>query len=193
MKLLNKEKKDKFVFELLDTLRWVIICFVIVFLCTRFVFKPVRVDGESMYPTLENEEYGVSNVFSALLSDFERFDVVVVNYEETDSQWVKRIIGLPNETIEYRDDKLYIDGKYVKEPFFDEDYRSSQTMTGISFTENFGPITLQDDEYFLMGDNRPVSYDSRRVGPFKESTIVSKSVIIVYPFDKVGIVNDGTK
>ena len=190
----EKVKKESFTIEILDLVRTILICFIVVFLCTQFLFKPVRVDGKSMYPTLEDKEYGFSNVLSVLMNDFHRFDVVVVNYAPTDTQWVKRIIGLPNETIEYRDNKLYINGKYMKEAFFDKKYVASQTQNGeYPFTENFGPIVLKEDEYFLMGDNRQVSFDSRRVGPFLGKDIISKSVFVYYPFDKIGIVSDGTK
>lgn len=193
----TKPKQDKsfFVIEILDLVRIVLICFVCVFICTQFLFKPVRVEGESMYPTLENDEYGFSNIFSALLSDFNRFDVVVVNGDKTNGDnWVKRIIGMPNETIEFRDDQLYIDGKLIEEPFLDTNYMESVKSTKENiFTEDFGPITLGSDEYFVMGDNRGLSFDSRAVGPFKQDDIISKSVLILYPFDKIGLVNDGTK
>lgn len=191
-----KSFKDNFVLEVLDLVRIVLICFVCVFICVNFLFKPVRVEGESMHPTLQNEEYGFSNVFSALMNDFGRFDVVVVNAEKTNhDNWVKRIIGLPGETIEYKDDQLYIDGKKVKEPFLNKNYVNAQkkALNSNRFTENFGPIVLGEDEYFLMGDNRNVSHDSRAVGAFKTSDLVSKSVLVIYPFDKIGLVNNGTK
>lgn len=186
--------KDSLLAEVLDIVRIVLICFVCVFVSTRFLFKPVRVDGSSMYPTLEDGEFGFSNVFSVLMNDFDRFDVVVVSGEATEgSNWVKRIIAMPNETIEYREDKLYINGKYVEEPFLDEEYIHSQTLGQQYFTNDFGPVKLGKDEYFLMGDNRMISHDSRAVGTFKENEMVSKSVGVVYPLDKMGIVNDGTK
>ncbi len=193
----EKPRQDKnFLWiEALDLIRIVLICFVCVFICTQFLFKPVRVEGESMYPTLENDEYGFSNIFGALISAFNRFDVVVVNGEKTnDDNWVKRIIGLPNETIEFRDDRLYIDGKYMKEPFLDTNYMEGvKAQKNTNFTDDFGPITLGKDEYFVMGDNRRLSFDSRAVGPFKQGDIISKSVLVLYPFDKMGLVNDGTK
>lgn len=190
----NQSKKDGLLIEILDIIRIVLICFILVFICTRFFFKPVKVEGSSMYPTLEDGEFGFSNVFSTLNENFNRFDVVVVSSDKTQgSNWVKRIIALPNETIEFKDDKLYIDGKYVKEPFLDEEYIKSQLYGTLHFTSDFGPVKLNDDEYFLMGDNRLVSHDSRAVGAFHKDDIVSKSVGIIFPFDKIGIVNNGTK
>lgn len=189
------KNKHTILIELLDLIRIVLICFVIVFICTNFLFKPVKVEGVSMYPTLEDKEYGFSNIFGSLINDFDRFDVVVVNGEQTaHDNWVKRIIGLPNETIEFKDNKLYIDGKNVKQPFLDDEYVKSQTNNGqVLFTQDFGPITLKRDQYYLMGDNRMVSHDSRAVGAFSEDDIISKSILVLYPFNKIGLVNDGTK
>lgn len=186
--------KNKILIELLDTVRIIVISFVIVFICTKFVLRPVKVEGDSMYPTLQDQEFGFSYVFGALQEDFNRFDVVVANHRSDDSLWVKRIIGMPNETIEYKNDKLYIDGEYVEEPFFDDEYISFRTNNHTSlFTNDFGPVKLGEDEYFLMGDNRIVSHDSRSVGAFKIEDLSSKGVIVLFPFNKMGIVSNGTK
>lgn len=193
-KLKKETKKESLKIEILDFVRMILICFVFVFLCVKFVFRPVTVDGSSMYPTLIDKEFGFSNVFSTFVSDPERFEVVVAYYEETDKLWVKRVIGLPGEKVEYKDDKLYINDEYVEETFFDETYVNSVTNNGESiFTGDFGPYYLGEDEYFLMGDNRQVSKDSRVVGPFTKEDIVSKYVLVLYPFDKIGIISDGTK
>ena len=139
-------------------------------------------------------EFGFSNIFATYTSEPERFDVVVVHYAPTDKLWVKRIIALPGETIEYKDDKLFINGQYVEESFLDAEYINSQTNNGsIRFTDDFGPFTLGENEYFLCGDNRQVSYDSRRVGTFNKEDIVCKYVYILYPFEEIGVVKNGTK
>lgn len=189
-----KIDKNTIVIELLDTIRIIVISFVIVFICTKFILRPVKVDGDSMYPTLQDDEFGFSYVLGALQEDFNRFDVVVANHRSDDSLWVKRIIALPGETIEYKEDKLYINGIYFEEAFLDEEYVKLRTNNHTSlFTNDFGPITLGDDEYFLMGDNRVVSHDSRSVGAFKKSDLTSKGVIVILPLNKAGIVNNGTK
>lgn len=193
---MNKKnrKKSKFAIEILDLIRTVLICAVVVFVCTKFFFKPVRVDGDSMKPTLKDGEYGFSNVFSILNEDFSRFDVVVVNHNEDNSLWVKRIIGMPNDTVEYKNDKLYVNGKYLEENFLDKEYVNRQTNNGeIQFTRDFGPVKVKKNEVFLMGDNRLVSHDSRAVGAFEISDLLSKSVFIYFPFDEIGSVSNGTK
>ena len=99
---------------------------------------------------------------------------------------VKRVIGLPGETIEYRQDQLLVNGEAVAEDFFDQDYKRSQSANG-SFTQDFGPVTLADDEYFMLGDNRPYSSDSRWYGPFKKEQIKAKDVVVLFPFQQIGV------
>lgn len=189
----KKGKKQGIVYELLDLLKTFVICAICVFLLTTFVVKPVRVDGQSMYPTLENEEIGVMNVFSAKFLSVERQDVVVVYNEQTEENWVKRVIGMPGDTIYAKDDILYVNGIALEEPYLDTAYAKSIRNRGDKFTGDFEKVTLKEDEYFMMGDNRVVSHDSRRVGPFKGEDIRGKDVYVVYPFNKMKMVRNGAK
>lgn len=176
--------------EVIDLCKIFLICYVTVFLITSFLFKPVRVQGESMYPTLLDEEIGVMNVFGVKFGEVDRFDIVVVYNEEKDEDWVKRVIGLPNDTIACENDVLYINGEAVDQSFLNQEYVNMMTKNGtIHFTEDFGPITLGNDEYFLMGDNRPRSYDSRKRGPFTKNEFRGKDILILYPFDKIKVVS----
>ncbi len=190
----NNKKQEITKTEILSFVKMVLICFVLVFLCVKFFFRPITVSGISMYPTLEDKEFGFSNVFSAITSDLQRFEVVVVQDEKTgDDLWVKRVIGLPGDEIEYFDDQLYVNGEPVEEPFLNKKYMEDQigqSGYGNNFTNDLDPFVLGEDEYFLMGDNRPVSRDSRAVGPFKGQAIVSKYVLVLYPFDKIGLVTN---
>lgn len=186
----KETKKENVKIEILDFIRLILICFVFSFLCIKFVFRPVTVEGNSMYPTLIDQERGFSNVFSTYVSDIKRFEVVVVNIDDIDERWVKRVVGLPGEKVEYKNNQLYINDVLVEEPFLDEDYVNEMTNNGeIVFSRDAGPVVLGDDEYYLVGDNRLVSYDSRSVGPFKKENIVSKYVLVLYPFDKIGVVS----
>ena len=95
----------------------IIICaLALAFLCSHFIILPIQVDGNSMYPTLEDGEFGLSYVFKRRFLEVERGDIVVVKYAPDDEYWVKRVIGLPNETISCKDDTIYIDGKALDEP-----------------------------------------------------------------------------
>ena len=172
-----------------------------------FLWTPVRVDGHSMDPTLADNEYLL--VINKL--PINRFDIVVASETENGKtkEIVKRVIGLPGDTIQYENDTLYINGKKTDEPYlkeyikkFKEDKLQS-TYTGKGFEENGelfrqmaqsaqaftvdqdGSATftkkLLDDEYLLLGDDRIVSKDSRQVGAFKESQIKGEAVFRLWP------------
>ncbi len=178
----------KIIKEVLDLIRIFVICFVAVYLLTTFLIKPIRVEGSSMYPTLVDGEIGLTNVFAARYMNIERYDVVIVHNKEKDEYWVKRVIGLPNDTLYVKDDILYINGEAQEESFLNTEYVQSFKNSGV-FTEDVDPITLKEGEYYLLGDNRPRSDDSRRHGAFKREDITGKGVFILFPFNKMKAVN----
>lgn len=137
-----------------------------------------------MYPTLQTDAIGVSNIIGLNLRGIDRFDIVIIRMDTSAGYLVKRVVGLPGETVQYRDGKLYINGEETAEDFLDQEYISTQESPFIEDTE---AITLAEDEYYCIGDNRPVSRDSRYYGPFKKSQISSKGVLILYPFDEFGV------
>ena len=94
------------------------------------------------------------------------------------------MVGLPGETISYTDGVLYVDGAPVNETFFDEAYVSTY---GADFMRDIEPVTLKEDEYYCLGDNRPHSSDSRVYGPFKEDVIVAKGALILFPLAEFGV------
>ena len=172
-----------------------------------YLWTPVRVDGHSMDPTLADSEYLL--VINKLPID--RFDIVVASETENGKtkEIVKRVIGLPGDTIQYENDTLYINGKKTDEPYlkdyiqkFKEDKLQS-TYSGKGFEENGelfrlmaqiaeaftvdkdGSATftkkLLDDEYLLLGDDRIVSKDSRQVGAFKKEQIKGEAVLRLWP------------
>lgn len=191
-----EEKKTlgkKILDEVIDIAKIFIICFVVIYLLTNFIAKPIRVEGSSMYPTLKDGELGITNVFGVKFQSVDRYDVAIIYNEERKEHWVKRVIGLPNDVVEAKDDILYINGEAVDQSFLDASYVNEMKQNcNCNFTSDFGPITLGDDEYWLMGDNRVRSEDSRVHGPFKEEELVGKDVVILFPFDEIKIVhNDG--
>jgi signal peptidase I len=125
---------------------------VIVILIRMFIISPVRVEGTSMYPTLSNNEFLLLSKYD---QSYERFDIVVLKYKN--ERLVKRIIGLPGETVEYKNNTLYINGKEVEEPFINvntDDFKLSE----------LGYDKIPDNYYFVVGDNRGSSLDSRVIG-----------------------------
>ena len=169
--------------ELIDLSKTMLFSLITVFLITTFIAKPVKVNGDSMYPQVKDEQIGFSFVLGK--NHVERFDIVVVYIEEDNKYLVKRVIGLPNETISYKDSQLMVNGDVIDEDFLDEKYVASQSLTS-NFTNNL-EITLKEGEYFLLGDNRPYSKDSRSYGAFSQEDIVSKGLIVLYPFNEFGV------
>lgn len=166
---MNKERIKK---ELIDLLKSFLFALVICFLLIKFVMMSVVVDGNSMNPTLYNGDFGFSFVITKNIK-INRFDTVVINASD-EKKIVKRVIGLPNETIEFIDDYLYINGELIEQDF---KYQG--------FTQDL-KVTLQSDEYYVLGDNREHSNDSRFYGPFNSKQIVSSHILILFPFSDFG-------
>ncbi len=178
----TRKIKESIKNEVIDFIKTFLISAVCVFVCVNFVIRPVRVKGSSMYPTLKDGEYAFSNIIGTKISEFKRFDIVVIYLQDRNEYLVKRIIGLPNETISYVNDQLYVNGEYVEEPFLNTEYKES--YDGL-FTEDITEITLGDDEYYCLGDNRPNSRDSRYYGAFSKSQFTSKGIFVLYPFESI--------
>ncbi len=171
----SKEKpKTSIIKELIP---YIIIIVAVLFIRT-YIVTPIQVDGSSMYPTLDDKEILILKKYDKSL---ERFDVVVFNYK--DSRLIKRVIGLPGETVEYKNDKLYINGVATAENF----KKSSETLD--FKLEDINYTTIPKDKYFVMGDNRNNSADSRMIGLIDKSQIKGTTNLCIFPFDKFGAIN----
>lgn len=166
--------------NLFSLLKIFLLCLVAVYGTFNYLVKPTWIYGVSMYPTLKDGAFVVSNAFVGHFMDVHRQDIVIAY----DSDFapvviVKRVIGLPGETIYAKNDVVYIDGKPLDEPYLNSDYaRTFRELQG-SFTADFGPVTLGEDEYFLMGDNRVKSEDSRVRGPVKRESIKATGTFVL--------------
>lgn len=180
------EKWKSFKKEVFEFAKLLVFWFLVFLVVTKFLVSPIQVIGSSMYPTLKDKQRGFSSVLSKNF-DIERFDIVVVSAKGNENDhWVKRVIGMPNETIECRNDVIYINGKPLEQSFLDEEWIEKEKEIYGVFTEDFGPYTLKEDEYFLLGDNRTHSTDSRDVGAFSKEDITSVGIFVYYPFDEFG-------
>lgn len=149
-----------------------IVIVVVVVLIRTFIITPVRVDGDSMKNTLKNGDI----LLLYKLSSINRFDIIVLDEEKDNEKIIKRVIGMPGETVAIKKGKIYINDKVI-----DDEYAYGQTS-------DYNKVTLKDDEYFILGDNRLISKDSRYFGPIKENEIKGKIVFRLFPFTKIGTV-----
>lgn len=159
----------------LDWLKAIVAAIIVAFILKTFVFSTSIVEGESMDPTLSHGERIIFNKLVYNVGKPKHGDIVII--QKPFKYYVKRVIALPGETIEMRDHILYIDGEPVDQSYISKE---AQEKTG-----NFGPITLPSKSYFVMGDNRAVSKDSRNgqngLGFILEDEIIGKSEFIYYP------------
>lgn len=158
-----------------------IIVVVLVLLIKAYVVTPVKVSGVSMYSNLHNGDIMILNRLSYNFSKIERGDIVVVDVNG--NRLIKRVIALPGETISAFENVLYINDRA-----YQEDYLADTVVTDdFDLKTITNEEKLAEDHYFLMGDNRQQSADSRSFGAVSKKQIIGKSSLIIYPFKRIGI------
>lgn len=174
-------EKSSWVTELWDWVKTIAIAFCIMVLLNMFVFNLSMVKGESMQPTLEESERLFINKMVYRFADPDRGDVIVLkdpsNGPDKKEFLVKRIVGLPGDTVEVKGHILYVNGEAQEETYTDVPIEDP----------DFAPVTLEEGRYFVMGDNRHhrKSKDSREFGSVKQSDIVGRAEFILWPLSKV--------
>ena len=149
-----------------------IIIIVAVVLIRTFIITPVKVDGDSMKETLNDNDI----LLLYKLGSIKRFDIVVLDEAYDNEKIIKRVIGMPGETVSIKNDKIYINGKIIDNSF------------AYGTTSDVDKIELGEDEYFILGDNRLISKDSRYFGPVTKGEIIGKVVFRLFSFNKIGTV-----
>ena len=185
----QKAKEKSSIFMFFDTLRFVAIGLLVGILLVVFVVQRNDVYGSSMEPTLQSGDAVFVQMITCYTGNFKRGDIVTIDAKGMDGysheeNLIKRIIGLPGETIKIEDGYVYINGQLLDE----SDYLPADTMTYVraeGIAKGYNEITLGPDEYYCMGDNRGASNDSRLIGPFKKSQLESKVMMRIYPFNKI--------
>lgn len=167
--------KEKF-----KTLLPYIIIIVVVLFIKAFIVTPIKVNGESMYPTLEEGDIMILNKTAYYFNKPKRFDIVVVDMPN--EYLIKRVIGLPGEHIEYKNNTLYVDGKKIEENF-------KHGKTDDFNIKELGSDTVPSGYYLVLGDNRGNSLDSRELGFMKEEQLLGRTNLIILPFDRIGNAN----
>ena len=165
-----------------------IVAFIIVGGVYFFLGRPFTVSGASMYPTLHNGD----RMVLSKVGDIHRFDVVILKAPDENVEYIKRVIGMPGDTIEMKSGVLYINGKKVDQPFINTEALAKQTVFMDDFTlESLtGESKVPEGKYFVLGDNRGVSKDSRMIGFIDRSAIEGKAVFTIWPFGRIGVQKD---
>ena len=196
MSVLNRPRRrdgDSVFSEILSFMFWVVKFGVVVFILSwsinQFVAVAYQVDGDSMYPNLQDGDFLYVNKAKHLFGELDRFDVVVF-HKDGKTDYVKRVIGLPGDSIRYERDVLYVNNKPVEETYLDDVL--SEWDLGVSFTADFdmeeltGSVKVPEDTYFVLGDNRENSLDSRSIGFVKDESIVGVAEFSYFPIGRIG-------
>lgn len=167
----------------------IIIALALAMIIRIFFFTPIIVDGASMEPTLQDE----NRMIVTKIGEPKRFDVIVFHATE-EQDYVKRVIGLPGDRIEYKDDTLYINGKPYDEPYLDE---AKQELADGELTNSFTlrdtPVqsdVVPEGHLFVMGDNRRFSKDSRHIGAIPMDKVVGTTKMVFYPIQKIKVIDN---
>jgi signal peptidase I len=149
-------------------------------LIITFLYQPVRVEGTSMLPRLEDRDRLFINKFVYHIQAINRGDVVVFRYpEDEEKSYIKRVIGLPGDRLHIIQGQVYINGNPINEPYVPDEYRDDHS---------YSEITIPPDHYFMMGDHRSISQDSRVFGPVARELIYGKAAFVYWPKKDVGVV-----
>lgn len=161
-------------------LRDVVISIAASVMIITFLYQPVRVEGTSMLPRLEDHDRVFINKFVYHIASIHRGDIVVFHYpRDPEKSYIKRVIAVPGDRLRIDGGDVYLNGKLLPEPYVPQKYRDTRSMP---------EIVLPDDEYFVMGDHRSISSDSREFGPVDRDLIYGKAVFVYWPTKDAGVV-----
>ena len=165
--------------KLMKNIMTYVLIILVAIIIKLFIFSPIRINGTSMNPTLQDGDIMVLNEIGYRINGLQRFDIAVAKVDG--ERLIKRVIGLPGEKVEYKNNNLYINDEIVVENF------THGNTNDFSLSE-INIDKIPDGYYFLVGDNRGNSKDSRVIGPVHRSKIIGKTRLILYPFSRTSTV-----
>lgn len=178
------KRVGSFFLDVVEVVVMALAFFVILYL---FLFQPHQVRGSSMYPNFHDKEYLLTDKISYRFGEPERGDVIIFKAPRNEEyEYIKRIIGLPGERVKISEGKIFINDQLLDESYLPADFFTR----GGSYVPENQTLVLGDNEYFVMGDNRSYSSDSRDWGPVGEVNIVGKAWLRYWPADRIGTVED---
>lgn len=171
----------KAIYSLIETILVALVLAIVLYL---FIMTPHEVVGNSMHPTYKNGEFLMANKITYRISEPKRGDVIIFKFSDT-QDFIKRVIGIPGDEVMIKDGKIYIKGEMLDE----SNYLSSSVITnGGEYLHEGQSIIIEEGKYFVCGDNRTNSSDSRVFGPIEKEAIKGKAWIVYFPFSEFRIV-----
>ncbi|MCI9168467.1 MAG: signal peptidase I [Dorea sp.] len=180
----EKNNEKSIMRELFGWVLYILIVVGLTYLILTYVGQRTRVSGHSMETTLSDGDNLIVDKLSYRFGDPKRYDIIVFPYKyKENTYYIKRIIGLPGETVQVTDGYAYIDGELLESDVYGAEIMDNSGIAG-------EPLTLDEDEYFVLGDNRNNSSDSRdpSVGILTREDLLGRAWIRIYPFDKMGVI-----
>lgn len=178
-------KKDSLKDTIIDWIKTILTALLIALVLKLFIVDATRVSGKSMLNTLHHDDMLLVNKIGKHFTSYKRGQIVILDAPDYPNRlYVKRVVGIPGDTISLKDDKVYLNGEELQEPYTSVDY----TLPGFDGVE----WQLSENEYFVMGDNRldGASNDSRNFGPITKDEIVGHAFFRIYPFSDFGLIDN---
>lgn len=166
--------------ELLDWLKSFVLIGGLTAFIYVFVMAPYVVQGRSMEDTLHDRERVIVNKAVYYLKDPKPGDIVIIHPDASGDNWIKRVVAVAGDTVEAKDDQLYVNGQPLSEEYLTSN-KLKASASGVTLTEDFDPITIPEGSVFVMGDNRNNSMDSRVIGPVKLDHVVGRAEAVYWP------------
>ena len=172
----------------IDTIQSILVAAAIFLVIYMFLFRPFQVNGESMFPNFKDKQYVLTNLITLRFNKPKLGDVIVFKAPPDPSKdFIKRVIGVPGDTVMLKDGDVYLNGQKLNQ----SDFLDPNVKTyGGSFLKDGDTITVPDNEYFVMGDNRPYSSDSREWGFVPVGNIIGDSMVVYWPINEMEVVHN---
>lgn len=173
---------------LIDTLQTFLMAAAVFLVIYVFLFRPFEVKGESMFPSFHNDEYVLTNLITLKLGEPKMGDVVVFKSPlDSEKDYIKRVVGTPGDSVTIKDGNVYVNDVILNE----EEYLDPSIKTyGGSFLKDGETVVVPQAEYFVLGDNRPYSSDSREWGFVSKENLIGKSFFVYWPVNRIGLVKN---
>jgi signal peptidase I len=179
-------QQNQMIKSTLEFIKTIAIVLVLAFIIKTFFIQTFIIDGQSMEPNFHNGEYLLVDKFSYHITQPKRGDVdIIIPPDDISKDYIKRIIGVPGDTVEIKSGKVFINNKEIKEPYLPS---NTPTLINGDFKQS-QKITLKDNQYYVLGDNRGDSRDSRYIGIIPKENIIGRTLLIAFPFKNAQVIS----